>query len=111
MKRKFIVYASKNRRRSIKYSGDSLRELWASMSDSDQFAAEYAMGFINSDGYIIENLSDDNLESYARRGCDQINEGNAEPEYADEDFYMDEADFDVVFNYLKAKRAMMLLLL
>lgn len=83
---------------------DILHKLWISMSDSDQFAAEYAMGFMNSDGYTIENVSDDDLESYARRGCNQINEGNAEPEYADEDFYMDEADFDTVFNYLKAKR-------
>lgn len=104
MKRKFIVYASKNKRRPIKYSGDNLHQLWMSMSDSDQFAAEYAMGFINSDGYIIENLSDDDLESYARRGCNQINEGNAEPEYAEEEWYEDEADFDTVFNYLKAKR-------
>jgi hypothetical protein len=104
MKRHFVVYASKNRRRPIKYSGDDLHKLWVSMSDSDQFAAEYAMGFINSDGYIIENLSDDDLESYARRGCNQINEGNAEPEYAEEEWYEDEADFDTVFNYLKAKR-------
>ncbi len=104
MKRHFVVYASKNRQKSIKCSDDILHKLWVSMSDSDQFAAEYAMGFMNSDGYIIENLSDDDLESYARRGCNQINEGNAEPEYADEDFYMDEADFDAVFNYLKAKR-------
>jgi len=104
MKRKFIVYASKNKRKPIKYSGDNLHKLWMSMSDSDQFAAEYAMGFINSDGCIIENLSDDDLESYARRGCNQINEGNAEPEYEDEEWYGDEADFDTVFNYLKAKR-------
>lgn len=99
MKRHFIVYGAKRARKL-----PTLDKMWASMSDSDQFAAEYAMGFMNSDGYTIENVSDADLESYARRGCNQINEGNAEPEYADEDFYMDEADFDTVFNYLKAKQ-------
>lgn len=104
MKRKFIVYAAKNKRKSIKYFGDSLDKLWVSMSDSDQFAVGYAMGFINSDGRIIENLSNDDLESYARRGCNQIDQGNAEPEYEDEEWYEDEADFDKVFEYLKVQQ-------
>ena len=104
MKRKFTVYASKNRQKSIKCSSDILHELWISMSDSDQYAAEYAIAYLDSNYGGLENVPDDDyLLDAARYGCNIAAEGNAEPEYIEEDFYMDEPDFDKVYNYLKAK--------
>jgi hypothetical protein len=106
MIRRFTVYASKNMKKPSRRSGklNKPEDLWVRLTDSDQFAVEYATNFIESDGYNIKDLSNIDLESYARKGCYQVDEGNAEPEYAEEDFYMDEADFDAVYNYLKAKR-------
>ena len=104
MKRKFTVYASKHTKKPIKCSADILHNLWVAMTDSDQYAVEYANAYLDSNYNGVENATDDQLESAANYGCNIIGEGNAEPEYADEDFYMDEADFDAVFNYLKAKR-------
>lgn len=83
---------------------DSLNDLWNSMTWMDQAAVEYATSFMESDGYDIKNLRDIDLETYARQGCSQVYEGNSEPEYENEDWYEEEADFDTVFNYLKAKR-------
>ena len=83
---------------------DSLRNLWGRLSASEQFAAEYAVNFLESDGYNIKDLTDDDLESYAWKGCQLVGEGNAEPEYADEDWYEEEADCGKVFDYLVAKR-------
>jgi len=77
---------------------------WSKLSDSDQFAVEYAISYLDSNYGGIENISnDDYLVDAARYGCNVVSEGNAEPEYENEDFYMDEPDFDKVFNYLKSK--------
>ena len=104
MRRHFVVYASKNRQKSIKCSDDILHKLWVSMSDADQYAVEYANAYLDSNFGGLENVSDnDYLLDAVRYGCNTIAEGNAEPEYAEEEFYMDEPDFDKVYNYLKAK--------
>ena len=104
MKRRFTVYASKNIKKPIKCSADILHDLWVSMSDSDQYAVEYANAYLDSNYGGLENVPDDDyLLDAVRYGCNTVAEGNAEPEYAEEDFYMDEPDFDKVYNYLKAK--------
>lgn len=83
---------------------DILHKLWVSMSDADQYAAEYAIAYLDSNYGGLENVPDDDyLLDAARYGCNIAAEGNAEPEYIEEDFYMDEPDFDKVYNYLKAK--------
>lgn len=77
---------------------------WSQLSGSDQIAVEYAISYLDSNYGGIENVSDDDyLLDAARYGCNIASEGNAEPEYENEDFYMDEPDFDKVFNYLKSK--------
>lgn len=77
---------------------------WSRLSDSDQFAVEHAISYLDSNYGGIENVSnDDYLLDAARYGCNIASEGNAEPEYENEDFYMDEPDFNKVFNYLKSK--------
>lgn len=96
MKRYFIVYGAKR--------STPLDKLWRSMTGTEQFAAEYAVNFLESDGYNIKDLSDDDLELYAWKGCSLVGEGNAEPEYEDEEWYEDEADCNKVFDYLVAKR-------
>lgn len=64
------------------------------LSGSDQYAIEIAIGLM-SQGKSIEDA--------AYEACNIVNEGNAEPEYADEEFYEDEADYNTVLKYLKAR--------
>lgn len=42
--------------------------------------------------------------NYVYKGCQAISEGNAEPEYANEDFFEEEADPQKVFEYMKIKQ-------
>jgi len=75
---------------------------WNSMSGADQYAAEMAISY-----YLprdIADCSDEELEDAAWKGCQVANEGNAEPEYENEDFYMDEANLNTVLEYLKSRK-------
>lgn len=81
-----------------------MREKWLTMSGSDQFAVAKATFYLEADGYHIDTISDDDLKHYAYKGCQAINEGNAEPEYEDEDFFEEEANEEKVFEYLQIKR-------
>ena len=80
------------------------RDKWAELSGSDQFAVEKATFRLECDGRLIENLTDDELRDYAYEGCRDANEGNAEPEYENEDFFEEEANEEKVFEYLQIKR-------
>ena len=79
-------------------------KLWRQMTDADQSAAEYAMDKVSNNPRYFANATDDELCEGARYGCDVIAEGNAEPEYAGEDFYQEEPDFDTVLLYLRYER-------
>ena len=83
---------------------EKLHEKWITLSGSDQLAVERATQYLECDGYAIENLNDDDLMNYVYKGCQEISEGNAEPEYADEDFFEEEADQQKVFEYIKIKQ-------
>lgn len=76
------------------------RTLWSNLSSADQTAIERAIDYAKYDLNIdIEDIN--TLEDIAREGCRQANEGNAEPEFEDEDFYEDEANYNAVLEYLK----------
>lgn len=81
-------------------------KLWRQMTGADQSAAEYAIDYISisDDPEYLANATDNELWDATSYGCDMIAEGNAEPEYAGEDFYQEEPDFDTVLRYLEAKR-------
>lgn len=64
---------------------------WNDLSPSEQTAAEYARQQYEM-GY--------DLDEAVYSGCNQVAWGNAEPEYEDEDFYMDEPDEQKVLQYL-----------
>ena len=83
---------------------EKLRKKWATLSSSDQFAVEKATQYLECDGYVVENLKDDDLMNYVYKGCQEISEGNAEPEYANEDFFEEEANTQKVFEYMKLKQ-------
>ena len=86
MKRKFIKYP-------ITCSED-FRAIWDTMSSADQHATELA---------VQEHDNGRDWEDAIEEGVYRANEGNAEPEYEDEDFYLEEADIDKVREYLKRK--------
>lgn len=65
---------------------------WNSLSGSDQLAAERASE------YMSEGMS---IEDAVRRGCTDVSEGNSEPEYEEEDFYLEEPDYNEVLKYMK----------
>lgn len=81
-------------------------KLWKQMTGADQSAAEYAIDYISisDDPEYLANATDSELWDATRYGCDIIAQGNAEVEYAGEDFYQEEPDFDIVLRYLEVKR-------
>jgi len=81
-----------------------LNAKWNSLGSSDQYAVDYILDLIESDTQDISELSDEELKDYTDSGCSHIDNGNAEPEYEDEEFYEDECDRYKVFEYLKLKR-------
>lgn len=73
---------------------ESLNEAleWDDLNGTEQSAVEAALVEINN-GSTIEDA--------ARGAVTMYNEENADPEYEDEDFYMEEADLQKVLMYLK----------
>ena len=67
---------------------------WEDLSGSEQSAVEIAHRLL-MEGYSIEDA--------AYKACDQISYGNAEPEYEDEDFYLDEPNERKVVDYLSGE--------
>lgn len=53
------------------------------LSSSDVTAVEFARSYMDQ-GYSMKEA--------VNRACEDVSWGNAEPEYEDEDFYMDEPD-------------------
>ena len=76
--------------------------LWAKLSGSEQYAADLAH-------QSLERLStiwtEEDLESAAHEACFRVGEGNAEPEYENEEFYEDEPDVSKVIEYLRSLEA------
>lgn len=64
---------------------------WNDLTSSEQIAVEYAKDYLDA-GF--------NVYDAAWKGCRCVSEGNSEPEYTDEDFYMDEPDEHKVQLYL-----------
>ena len=64
---------------------------WVTLSDSEQYAAEYALGLVR-EGCPIDDA--------VYEGVQYVNNANAEPEYEDEEFYGDEADYSKVFAFV-----------
>ena len=75
--------------------------IWDKMSGSSQLAVEKAIHILEMENVKKEKLTKDTLYDYVCRACNDISWGNAEPEYEDEDFYEEEPDKQVVFEYLK----------
>ena len=74
--------------------------LWDKMSGSSQLAVEKAIQIIEMENVKKENLTKEDLVWYSHRACNEIDCGNAEPEYEDEIFYEEEADKNHVLEYL-----------
>lgn len=66
---------------------------WNDLSEADQMAVEYASQYMESG---------EEMEDACRRGCRVVSEGNAESEYEDEEFYMEEPDFNRVYDYMRS---------
>ena len=71
----------------IKCSGEN-----PNLNGAEDFAVEVALNDIK--GYI---------PTAVRNAVEWVNNANAEPEYAGEDFYLEEADFRKVLNYVKGR--------
>ena len=80
-----------------------LNFLWNKMSSSDQFSVDEVINTLEAENIKKENLTKDTLYDYVLRACNTISWGNDEPEYEDEDFYEEEPDERVVFEYLRLK--------
>lgn len=68
--------------------------LWSQLNGTEQSAAECAIYEIQNN-----NMSIEDAVSY---GCNLYSGGNAEPEYEDEDFYEEEANYNKVFKYVES---------
>jgi len=60
-------------------------------------ATEFVVDRLPSDW---KNLSNDELKELVREEVNNYNNANVEPEYENEDFYGDEADYNKVFDYI-----------
>ena len=78
-----------------------LKTLWSQLSGSEQYAADDAISSIENDKVDIVDSSV--IENYVRASCKKVDNGNAEAEYEDEDFYEDEVDNRMVLNYVLYK--------
>ena len=73
---------------------NELKKYSAKFNGSDDLAADRAVTY-------YEEGSE--LEDAVRQACNEINIGNAEPEYENEDFFEEETDYHRVLEYLKKK--------
>ena len=64
----------------------------------EDWAVEWALQAMKEDG--IKTIDDKTLEMYARIGCGRVAEANTEPEYEDEEWFEEEADYDKVLKML-----------
>lgn len=64
----------------------------------EDLAMECALQAMKEDG--IKAIDDKTLETYAHIGCNRVAEDNAEPEYEDEEWFEEEADYDRVLEML-----------
>lgn len=81
-------------KRYIRSNTLSLQQLWREMDGATQAATEYAIRYCEN-GYDIDEA--------VNMAVQDVNYGNAEPEYEDEMFYGDEADSYQVKQYLELK--------
>lgn len=66
------------------------------MTGQDEYAAEVALD-------VLRSGDEDDVASAVSYAVNLVNNANAEAEYEDEDFYMEEADYDTVFRYVQKK--------
>jgi uncharacterized FlgJ-related protein len=71
-------------------SRPNFNKLWDTLSSSDQMAVERAVQYAQSG---------DSIEDAVQRACMDVSEANSYSEYKDEDFYLEEPDFDKVLEY------------
>ncbi len=84
-------------KRYIKSSYDyekDLQDTWRDLSPSSQMAVSFACDK-HEQGYEWYDA--------IREAVSDVNNGNAEPEYEDEDFYQDEASIDDVTKYIELR--------
>lgn len=74
---------------------------WTDLNGTEQFAAESAISYIEDNPRIVNDL--DEIELAVRDAVSMYNEANAFDEYADEDFYEEEADSRKVLKYVLQK--------
>ena len=74
--------------------------IWDKMSGSSQLAVEKAIQIIEMENVKKENLTKEDLLWYSQLACNEIDYGNAEPEYEDEAFYEEEPNKNHVLKYL-----------
>lgn len=74
---------------------------WTDLNGTEQFAAESAISYIKDNPRIVNDL--DEIELAVNNAVSMYNEANAFDEYADEDFYEEEADNRKVLKYVLQK--------
>lgn len=74
---------------------DDMSDKWNNLNGTEQSAAELAVSMYRRNPSDIEEIVSDAIAEY--------DEGNAEEEYEDEDFYNEEANYSKVLSYVKQK--------
>lgn len=96
------VYTSNNNECLYLYDKDSLEEsrltesLKDNLNDTEDMAADESLWEIRECG----TTDIGKIKKIVYDVCYKFNEGNAEPEYEDEEFYEEEADFNTVLKYV-----------
>lgn len=67
--------------------------LWSDLNNTEKVAADAAAHEVK--------FKQTPVEEAVRKFVNYYNEGNAEPEYEHEDFFMEEADYNKVLDYVK----------
>lgn len=80
---------------------EKAKEIRSKFNGSDDMASDYLFNCIEQNNYKLNTITDDELRDCVHEACCHIMDGNAEPEYEDEDFYCEEPVEQRVFEYAK----------
>ena len=89
------AYGEENTVSASDYLGEALN--WEDLNSTEQSAAETA---------LVEMKNGSTIEDAVHGAVTMYNEENADPEYEDKDFYMEEADYQKVLDYVKGHSEM-----
>lgn len=77
---------------------------WNSLNSSEQNAVEMTMEELEDKDISIKTIEDYELGEFVHYSCKIISEGNAEPEFENEEWFEEEPNKYKVLEYLKLKR-------